>query len=84
MINSIATPVDLKLCLIPILKHMHHDVNMVSKVKIAICPLLQKLEKYIYIYEYHFIVKVPSPFRICFYTMYVDFVFDHSAFRFSF
>ena len=32
MINSIATPVDLKLSLIPILKHMHHDVDMVSKV----------------------------------------------------
>ena len=32
MINGIATPVDLKLRLIPILKHMHHEVDMVSKV----------------------------------------------------
>ena len=32
MINSIATPVDLKLSLVPILKHMYHDVDMVSKV----------------------------------------------------
>ncbi|XP_048392416.1 integrator complex subunit 7 isoform X2 [Stegostoma tigrinum] len=39
MIEGLATPVDLKLKLIPILQHMHHDATLASSTRI----LLQKL-----------------------------------------
>jgi len=32
MIEEIATPVDLKLRLIPVLQHMHHDIQTSAKV----------------------------------------------------
>lgn len=32
MIHNVATPVELKLCLIPVLQYMHHDVAMATKV----------------------------------------------------
>ncbi|XP_078239070.1 integrator complex subunit 7 isoform X2 [Pogona vitticeps] len=39
MIQGLATPVDLKLKLIPILQHMHHDASLASSA----CQLLQQL-----------------------------------------
>ncbi|KAG8123241.1 hypothetical protein E2320_018673 [Naja naja] len=39
MIQGLATPVDLKLKLIPILQHMHHDANLASSAR----QLLQQL-----------------------------------------
>ncbi|KAJ7341105.1 hypothetical protein JRQ81_004842 [Phrynocephalus forsythii] len=39
MIQGLATPVDLKLQLIPILQHMHHDASLASSA----CQLLQQL-----------------------------------------
>ena len=48
MINGIATPVDLKLRLIPILKHMHHEVDMVSKVNKTL-SMLNSTEHKIYL-----------------------------------
>lgn len=32
MIHNVATPVELKLSLIPVLQYMHHDVSMATKV----------------------------------------------------
>lgn len=37
MIHSVATPVKLKLSLIPVLQYMHHDVTMATKV----CMIIQ-------------------------------------------
>ncbi|WAR19025.1 INT7-like protein [Mya arenaria] len=39
MIHSVATPVDLKLSLIPILQYMHHDVAMATKIKLLLDEL---------------------------------------------
>ncbi|XP_052770022.1 integrator complex subunit 7-like [Mya arenaria] len=40
MIHSVATPVDLKLSLIPILQYMHHDVAMATKARNVCMSLL--------------------------------------------
>ncbi|XP_052270940.1 integrator complex subunit 7-like [Dreissena polymorpha] len=40
MIHSVATPVDLKLSLIPVLQFMHHDVSMATKARNVCLKLL--------------------------------------------
>lgn len=42
MIESLQTPVDMKLQLIPILRHMHHDANTAALVRTLCLNLLPK------------------------------------------
>ncbi|RMC12421.1 hypothetical protein DUI87_09936 [Hirundo rustica rustica] len=47
MIQGLATPVDLKLKLIPILQHMHHDASLASSSRQLLQQLIQLLLQYL-------------------------------------